>query len=604
MKLNTMRQMIARYILTAAACLLSLCCQAQLTSLRPVSMTHLDETGSGAKDVAHIEILFSEPLQGVRVVKDSENSIPDSSREGKPGVAYAKGLAIESAGIYAGKVTVVHPDFAPCVIDFTSLGFTDRLRPGEYYRIEVEVPGMRLVEADKAFSQLDFTKAEQLYGRCLSEGCGKDSAMVRQRLAVIDELRTPSGYVAENAASDKKATLYRCLKAAEMIYDKTHSPKAYGIYNDFRKKLFQDGRNLSDYDDEGVTELIVDTVYQKQGDNRPMSDARLPKVDGQPYYSWINVNVDLDDVMFTGVEQYIPAERIDGVYRLYVARGPESAGEIVVHHPDCAPLSFSLREHGIESVSAASVYEVRIKTPPSLMIEADRAFGNLDFKTARMLYEEMLAGEDMYDDATLTLAADRLRRVMPLVENDVRGRWSSLRKDISLKGSVDSRDELSAKCLELASLADRMDSYGVPGMKRKAQIYRNLANEYKTAVFLTIIAKECDAKGNPVFDSNGDYIPYRSQEIVLEFDRIGDYKNIRLPLTASSKGVFKKYLPDYISRWLINNQGESIKARPKAEVMKGNGRGLELKDVGDKFEIYLEDDARSFTITQYLTNPK
>ena len=82
MKLNTMRQMIARYILTAAACLLSLCCQAQLTSLRPVSMTHLDETGSGAKDVAHIEILFSEPLQGVRVVKDSENSIPDSSREG------------------------------------------------------------------------------------------------------------------------------------------------------------------------------------------------------------------------------------------------------------------------------------------------------------------------------------------------------------------------------------------------------------------------------------------------------------------------------------------------------------------------------------------
>lgn len=38
--------------------------------------------------------------------------------------------------------------------------------------------------------------------------------------------------------------------------------------------------------------------------------------------------------------------------------------------------------------------------------------------------------------------------------------------------------------------------------------------------------------------------------------------------------------------------------------MKGNGRGLELKDVGDKFEIYLEDDARSFTITQYLTNPK
>ena len=173
--------------------------------------------------------------------------------------------------------------------------------------------------------------------------------------------------------------------------------------------------------------MIVDTVYQKQGDNRPMSDARLPKVDGQPYYSWINVNVDLDDVMFTGVEQYIPAERIDGVYRLYVARGPESAGEIVVHHPDCAPLSFSLREHGIESVSAASVYEVRIKTPPSLMIEADRAFGNLDFKTARMLYEEMLAGEDMYDDATLTLAADRLRTVMPLVENDVRGRWSSLR---------------------------------------------------------------------------------------------------------------------------------------------------------------------------------
>lgn len=592
---------ILRYIIVLTAFLSALCINAQLSTLKPVKMAHLSTPNNGSKNAAHIEIVFSEPIEGAKVVRDSENSTPDSSYPSTPGTVHAKGLAIEAAGAFAKKVTVVHPDFTPCVIDFESLGFTEKVQPGEHYRIDVEVPGLPLIEANRAFSDLNFTLAKIKYMAYLEGDDTPEAALARQRMAVMDELKTPMQFLAANGSSQDKATKFKCMKAAEMIYDKTHSKKAYEQYHAYRKSLYNNNSG-SNALDEGVTELVIDTVYLKAGDNRPMSDDKLPHVDGAPFYSWINVKVDLNGVVFTGGNQYTDAELIDGAYRLYVPKGEEAAGEIVLHQADCVPLSFSLKDYGYDVVKPASVYVVEVKTPAAAIIEADRAFGNLDFPTAQLLYAEILNSADAYDDHTLSVASNRLASVTPLVENDVKTRWDNLRKDVSLKGGPIEREALSKKCMELASLADDLAALRVPGMVRKGNIYRNLAKEYKTAVFLTINAKEINKHKEVLLDKDGKPKVFPGNNIVLVFDKIGYTKDYEVVMDATSPGTFKKYLPAKVSEWLISNPGKSLKVTPKQYVWKGNE--LKLESIGDEFEISLPNGDRSLTMTQFYQYKK
>lgn len=600
--LTVIRESRLRTIAALLACLFASGASAQLSTLVPRTMTHLTTPNNGSLKAAHLEIVFSEPLEGVEVIPDSQNASPDPSYPTQPGRAHARALSVEQAGVFARKVTVVHPDFAPCVIMFDSIGFTDKVKAGEHYLIEVEVPGMTLVEANKAFYNLDFPTAAARYQEYLDSGDGKDASLAAQRLAVIAELADANNLLDANIDSKERATLFRCMKAAEMIHDKTRSPKAYELYRVFRKRLFP-SRAISEYDDEGVTRLAIDTVYHKQGDNRPMSDSRLPKVDGQPYYSWINVGIDLDDVSFTGGDQFLPAERVDGDYRLYVPKGTAAAGPITIHHPDCEPLVFSLADYGIPQVGAASVYVVKVATPPALLIEANRAFGNLDFATAGALYEEILMQGNAHGEEALTTAGDRLEVVRGLVENDATARWKALRKEISAKGSTFSRSELSDKCLVLATMAETFDRHGVPGMQRKAANYRRLAKDYRTALFITISAMQSDDHGKPVFDAGGEYEVYRNKEFFLEFDKSefgGD--ELHVAMKTSTPGLFKRYLPGEVSQWFAAHPYKSLKVKPVARVYRNGGYSWER--IGDDFDLYSDKDARSFSITLYLKSPE
>lgn len=590
---------ILRQILIAFALVFVTGANAQLSTLRPISISHLSTANNGSKNSAHIEIQFSAPLDGAKIVRDSENSTPDTSIASTSTSLHAKGLAIEAARAFAKKVTIVHPDFTPCVIDFEKLGFTENIKPGEHYLIKVEVPDLPLVEANRAFSNLDFGMAKTKYDEYIALGDNKDASVANQRLAVIKELETPMKFISEHSEKTDKATLFRCMKAAEMIYDKTHSMKAYSLYKSFRESLYgNEVKNIAM--DDGVTELHIDTAYLKPGDNRPMSDNKLPHVDGAPYYSWIIVKVNLNDVVFTGGDQFIDAERVDGDYRLYVPKGQRAAEEIVMYQADCAPLPLSLKDFGIDEIKPASVYVVEIMTPSAAIIEADRAFGNLDFSKAQILYAEILNSADKYDDHSVSLAASRMEDVSPLLNNDIQARWNNLRKDISLKNGPIERDQLSKKCLELAAISEQLDSKRVPGMKRNALTYKELAREYKTAVFLTIHAKALNSQGEVTLGKDGNHMVYKGKSIVLVFDKIGDRKNVEVMMEATSEGVFKKYLPQNVSEWLINHQGKSLKATPKQYVW--NGKNLKLERIGKDFEIGLEDGNRSFSITLFLQN--
>lgn len=570
---------------------------AQLSTLRPLSMTQLSEPNNGSKNSAHIEIEFSAPMEGAQVVRDSENSTPDNSFPASPMRLHAKGLAIEEVGIYAKKVTVVHPDFTPCVMHFESLGFPGKIKPGCHYLIKVEVPDLPLIEANRAFSDLDFATAAAKYQEYLDSGDGKDASLANQRLSIMRELDIPFKYLEANSHRTDKATRFRCMKAAESIYSKTHSSKAYGIYNDLWTELY--GKNTGNVVmDEGVTELRIETAYLKEADNRPMSDNKLPHVDGAPYYSWINVKVDLNDVVFTGGNQFLDAERIDGEYRLYVPKGREAAEDIVMRQPDCVPLSLSLKDFGIEEINPGSVYVVEISAPSAAIIEADRAFGNLDFPTAQMLYSYILNDADRYDDMTVSTATSRLEAVTPLVDNDVQSRWNSLKKDISLKNGPLDRDQMSRKCMELSALASELDRLNVPGMRRHARTYSDLAKEYNYSVFLTLNARQLNAHGEVLLDADGIPKIYSGKDIVLVFDKVGNQKNIEVPMEATSDGVFKKYLPPVVSDWLTRHFGKDLKVTPKKYVR--HGREMKLERIGNDFDIGLVDGDRTFSMTVFL----
>lgn len=573
---------------------------AQKSELKPVSMTLETTPNNGSPNTAHIEIEFSSPLPGAKVVKDSQNSSPDDTRASTPTSIHAKGIVIEKIGRYAGKVTVCHPDFETCVIDFAKIGFTEKIKAGMHYKIKVEVPGALLVEANRAFANLEFDSARARYEEYLSDGRNTDKSLATQRIAVIEELKSPMQFISANQTNSDKVAKFKKMKAMEMVYDKTHSRKAYDEYKKYRYDLYGH-TSKSGLDDDGVTELTIDSIRLKPNDNRPMSDNKLPHVDGMPYYSWVNVKLNLNDAVFTGGNQYTDAEVVDGDYRLYVPKGTDALEDLVLHHPDCAPLPIPFRDFGIETIKPASVYEVYVSAPAAEIMEADRAFGNLDFHTAKMLFDDIVRNENS-DSATVSLAIERLQTVTPLVDNDTKKTWDELRKTINLKGGPIERDALCRKCLEAASLADRLAAMNVPGMTRKAQFYRDLARDYKTAVFLTINARQVNDRKEVILDKNGNFVPYAGKTIVLEFDKVGYARNYQVAIDATSNGTFKKYLPSLVSEWLTRHPGESLMVTPKQYSFKGSS--LKLQKIGEPFEISLEKGESSFTIQQFYQNKR
>jgi len=589
---------VLRFLCFGVMFLANAMCYAQKSVLHPVSMKHLDTPNNGNKAQAHIEIVFSAPIQGARVMKDSDNATPDDSYPSSSTSIHAKGLSVKAIGKFAKNVTIVHPDFQSCVIDFKTLGFNEDVQPGEHYLIEVEVPDLPLVEANRAFEDLDFTVAKNKYEEYLTSEDANDATLARQRLAVISELESPCKFLAANANKTDRASLFKCMKAQDMIYEKTHSLKAYRKYLDFRKKLYgNQNKNVSL--DDGVSELAVSKAYLNSGDTRAKSDLSLPKVDGNPFYSWIIVNVDLDDVVFEGGNQMKDAEFIEGAWRLFVPKGKESAGDITLHHPDCAPLTFALNDYGISEVQPGSVYIVDVETPSAAIIEADRAFGTLDFQTAQMLYNEILADQDA-DSTTLVMAKIRYEAVTPLVRDGIKSRWDDLKKIVNLKGKPVKREEICQVCLEMSRIAEKLASENVPGMKRKAETYKNLASDYETAVFMKINAKQINDKKEVPLDKEGNPLAYAGNDIVLVFDKDKLYYGYEVPMSFTSKGVFKKYLPKRISDWLSRNPGEELKVTPMKYVWKNKGR--KLQRIGEDFNVSLDDGESSFSITQFWRN--
>lgn len=560
--------------------------RAQLANLEPRSMEMLtDVAPTGHKARANIEIQFDTPLEGAKIVRDNY-AMPDAKKTSTPTIIYAQVNAQEQSDRYARSLTVTHPDFVPCVITFSELGMPERLEIGRTYRIHVAVPAADFVVANRAFAALDFDGATDLYERYLASGDNKYEAIARKRLELMQKMTPQNNYLRENADKNDRPTKIRKMKAAQELYEHTSSLEAYKIYRALRSELIPGKRSS----DEGVSEIIVSSVTYDPVDRMAFSDRSLELKDGSPYYSWLLVDLPMDDVEFDHPLLHREAAHIDGKYRVYVA--PGASETLTVTHPDCAPLEIKFADFGISEIAPASVYRVNLMAPPPALIEADRAFSALDFPSAQMLYSDMLQNYEQYGDTTLSIVSDRLATVNRLVDRDYRGTWNRLRQ-FFIKRPTASREELAAKADTLMQMSRELSELKVPGMERNMKFYAKRADEYRNSIFLKISAAQMTKYKEIILGSDGKPEPIKDKSLLLEFKVPGWYGKFRQKVYASPAGRFSVYLPEEVSRRLRSNPGEEVevivkKSSDGKEYKIQSGKNSKLKISVDRGERTIE----------------
>lgn len=579
--------------------LASLASVAQLASLKPVDMVKSEEANNGDKTFANIRINFTEPLEGVKVVRNNDAK-QDDNNANSPTTVYAQALSLPQHT--AKTVTITQPDFIPCVITFSELGYYEPIKAGETYDITVEVPSMTYVNANKAFAELDFSKSLSLFNEYLENENSEYATSAQNKIILINQLKKLSDFVNANKNSTDLTTQRKVYLAAKELYQKSGSWEAYKIYSELEKKLLPSriGEEVT-----GVSVMTVDSVWHDPvKDISAMSEKRLPLVDGENYYAQIMVEVGLDGVEFDGIEQFMPAERRQGIYYLYVPKGEEQAQTFFIIHPDFQPLGVALKDYGIESVKGGRDYHIRINNPPRTIMEADRAFGALDFNSALLLYADVLQNAFLYDENVLQEAAQNIQNVENLVEEDYATDWNRIKTELNHTGSA-SREYLVSKTDSLINLATALKGKGVPGMDYNIKKYNERKDEYLHSIYLQLTAKELNSN-NHVVIANGVEKPLDLKSIWVEYNV--DDRIVRQRLYASSPGEYSGYMPKIVSDWLTKHPGKSIKATIHSRRDK-NGVVIypEMRvRVGNKNELNLSIDKgdRSVSATIYAENKK
>ena len=569
---------------------------AQLAVLRPLVMEKTETPVTDSKTFADIEIIFDSQLDNVKVVKNNDaRQNPDKTNTET--TIYAQALVSPK---YVSKgVTLTHPDFLPLSIEFANLGFTDYVEAGATYRITVEVPDPEIVEANKAMGNLDYEKAQGLYERYLENGDGEFASLAKQRVELIRELAPRIQYLRETEKSKERPVKIRRMMAAKDIYDKTTAKKAYEIYRDLQQELLPNRIDT----EEGVTKIKVDSVWFNPQDRRAQSDRSLPLVDGNPFYSWITVEAGLDDLSFDWPEQFRDAEKIDGVYRVYVAK-TEGIPTLLITHPDCQPLEVCLSDYGIETIGGGNVYSVKLSTPPAAVMEADRAFGNLDLNAATTLYSDILLNESSYDEGVLQTVSESLvniDKVKRYVDD-----WKRIKSELSQTQSA-SREQLAAKTDTLIRIASELQRYNVPGMERNRRRYEQRKEEYLNSVFLTFMASEINSH-REISIENGKPKPTSQKSLYLLYKIPKDNTVYRQHVYAGAPGVFTTYLPREVSKWLMENPGKELEVKPQYETdNKGASvfKDFKVQAGGkDNFKISLGKGDKSLDTSIYIENIK
>lgn len=322
--------------------------------------------------------------------------------------AYAAGWGTRAAK----SVVLHHPDFNNCEVDFSQ--FLDGpIEGGNIYKIWIRIPESKLLEANKAYNDLDFAKARDLY-RAISADPrinDKDKAMVDRYLVDIDSLVAWKQHAEKRiqaAASlegtKKHGQLLMAKEYYNLIFDKSLTIKSALKAEELKKELNSDRNGIRI---NPISELNLVSAEMAGNDLRAQGNDAVT-------YQYVNnkkksstgksalfiIKAPLAGATVGSSLEVKPAEYRNGEYWLYVKslNGDEEAGLkknledkdavlFTFKHPDFK--AFSFRNKDLQDGSGLQgerVYHVEISTPSQIMTMANNQLAGLELENAYNLY--------------------------------------------------------------------------------------------------------------------------------------------------------------------------------------------------------------------------
>ncbi len=346
-------------------------------------------------------------VNGVKIVPLQQKNILLPYPEDKVYDAYAGAWERN----YAKSITLHHPDFNNCTIEYNDYLGDSPLEPGMIYKIKLKIPSIFMIEANSAYNNLDFKKAYDLYSNIVSSTNmnEEEKIIAKNRLTNIDSLisYTESALKYEKAAQimsgkDRDRNLYRSRIYYNRVYTESGLMKAILKVEEINKILKIDSHkedykisklkkidshlvsnDLRAKNNDAVEYEIIDEKGKKKSGKcsliiieSPVKDALVtsPIIVGEPIYKngeiWIYTQSELDNknnpLLFT------------------------------LNHPDFIPFEFRMNDFDDGSVlKPESVYRISLDTPSLVMTMANKKLSQLDLKGALTFFNYNFAeGEE------------------------------------------------------------------------------------------------------------------------------------------------------------------------------------------------------------------
>jgi hypothetical protein len=521
----------------AALVLCAISGKAQLSEMLVESIEDVGENTNPEYDrtrkpMAAIEVVTNQPMQGL-VIIDNGQAGPKTDAVNTDTTFY--GHAVASDIMWAKTITLLHPDFQPLNIDLSKYPDVYPPKGERSYRISVSIPSAQLVLANKAFDQLKYDEAEELYrGITTPEN---EYNIAQMRLATIADLKTKLSEARKYEILSDKNGKVRAMFIYKDIHRLTKSTVAKARKAKLERSLFHN-KERSENDTIGVSLLTVASCKETNG-VEAKTNTKIERIDpAQPYYALIIVSVPLDSVTFSceNVLHNVFTEK--GEY--YVTMEPGEKGvntPFVIKHRDCRPLLVNLKDYNIDKLKSGITYRMSIAAPSFDMMEADRNYAVLEFDNALPLYSRIDSLASEYPEADVALA--RKRKQICIAYDQERDTWEDLRNEINTGGKLIDRDDICKKIDKLVELSNLFVDLDIPSASATIESVNKLRVKYEKCYHLSLHV-------------TGEKGAMKSPKLYVEFKH-DKYKKVEVARKLPGKNdEYRLFLPEDLSEYVAN----------------------------------------------------
>lgn len=540
------------------------------------------------------EIVPSAPVEGLAVVTTAQMA-PSAFPPAPP--AMAAGLG--SPKNPKSRMLVVTADgFMPLTVNLEEVApEIYPLDPSRTYRVNVAVPSVALVSANNAFEALDFDKAPGLYRKVIDSDAPEWERIVAEtRHGLVPELRQMLANARRHTTSPDPVSRFKAARYWNRIYRHTRSATARAKRDSLRVLLPAKARQSSGIDPTGISRLTLDTLYTSTGAEaktsrdvrqRPIPADALPAKDGKasgtddssrPYWAALIVRTPLAGATFTRTDGSAAALDTvmyrDGEYWLVIRPGAGTASaRFTINHHDCAPLEFSMADHGITEVKPMITYRAEISAPSADVMAADRHFAAMEFDDAMPLYATIAA--DSLDTSPGRIRERREaenRALLCLAYGPWMEQYNDLREKVNRGGVEIDRRLLTARIDSILAISRRFEAAGIPAAAQIRTLNEGRLEEYRHCFHMVVNVSQIE-QGTKL-----------GNEIFVEFDAHGLNKTVlparRIPSKDVHRHAFHLFVPREFSDRLTAGQKISFKAAAK---VKENRKDLISPSVSHDF---------------------